>query len=67
MIALHFDLVFDLLHSVGTASAKEQASQWAVLPLFILSLTSFVMGRSTTFMSAQYCADKFLKLPSLSA
>ena len=67
MAALHFDLVFDLWLMVyiaeGLPVQRSKRAIWAVLPLFILSLTSFVMGWSTTFMSAQYCADIFLKYP----
>ena len=60
MITLPFDLVLDLLQMVCIAMGMPVP--WskrvirAVLSL-ISCLTFFSMGRSTTFMSAQYCAD----------
>ena len=67
MTALHFDLVLDLSLMVYIAMGMPvQGSKWVawtVLALLILSLTSFTMGWSRTFMSAQYCADIFLNYP----
>ena len=42
---------------------RSKRVEWAVLSLLILSLTSFSMGRSTTFLSAQHCADIFPRYP----
>ena len=67
MVALQFDLVFDLLLMVyialGLPVQRSKRVAWTVLSLMILSMISFSMGWSTTFMSAQYCADIFLKYP----
>ncbi len=67
MITLPFDLVIDLLQMVyiamGMHRQRSKRVEWAVLSLLILSLTYFSMGRSTTFLSAQYCAAM---IPSLS-
>ena len=67
MITLPLDLVIDLSQMVyiamGMHMQRSKRVEWAVLSLLILSLTSFSMGRSTTFLSAQYCADIFPRYP----
>jgi len=67
MITLPFDLVIDLLQMVyiamGMHRQRSKRVEWAVLSLLILSLTYFSMGRSTTFLSAQHCADIFPRYP----
>ncbi len=67
MITLPFVLVLDLSQMVyiamGMPVQRSKRVEWAVLSLLILSLTSFSMGRSTTFLSAQHCADIFPRYP----
>ncbi len=67
ILALPFGLVLDLSLMVCIASGmhvqRSKRVAWAVLSLMILSLIVFSMGWSTTFMSAQYCADISLKYP----
>ena len=67
IIALPFGLVLDLSLMVciamGMPVRRSKRVAWAVLTLLILSLISFALGWSTTFMSAQYCADISLKYP----
>ena len=67
MFTLPFDLVLNLSQMVyiamGMPMQRSKRVEWTVLSLLILSLTSFSMGRSTTFLSAQHCADIFPRYP----
>ena len=67
MFTLPFELVLNLSQLVyiamGMPMQRSKRVKWAVLSLLILSLTSFSMGRSTTFLSAQYCAVIFPRYP----